>query len=137
MRIERPRQEGELINLTPLIDVVFNLLIFFMVTGSLAAADALEIDPASSTSKMRGDVDDVVFLVDDSGRIALGERIVTKADLPGVVRETLTANPEALIQLKPDTGADAAGVIDIMERIREGGAEYIVLVTVQRSGGGK
>ncbi|MCB2060916.1 MAG: biopolymer transporter ExbD [Novosphingobium sp.] len=136
MRIIRPKPDRELVNLTPLIDIVFNLLIFFMLTGSITAAEALNIDPASSTSRMRGNVEETVVLVDAKGRIALGERIIARQDLPDVIRETLTANPAALIQLKPDSEADAAGVIDIMEGIREGGAEYIVLLTLQRSASG-
>ncbi|MCB2075780.1 MAG: biopolymer transporter ExbD [Novosphingobium sp.] len=133
MRIIRPKPDRELVNLTPLIDIVFNLLIFFMLTGSITAAEALSIDPASSTSRMRGNVEETVVLVDAEGRIALGERIVSRKELPGIIRETLTADPGALIQLKPDGEADAAQVIDIMEGIREGGAEYIVLLTMQRS----
>lgn len=134
MRIIRPRPDKELVNLTPLIDVVFNLLIFFMLTGSISASEALKVKPPSSTSKMRGDVEDTIVLVDEKGRIAMGDRIISREKLPDVIRETLTANPEALIQLKPDGKADAAGVIDVMEGIRSGGAEYIVLLTVQRGG---
>jgi len=65
----------------------------------------------------------------------MGDRVIAREQLSDVIRDTLTANPEALIQLKPDSEADAAGVIAVMEAIREGGAEYIVLMTVQRSGG--
>lgn len=135
MRIIRPKPEKELVNLTPLIDVVFNLLIFFMLTGSISAVEALSIDPATSTSTMRGNVEETVILVDRKGRIAIGDRVIARDQLPDVIRETLTADPEALIQLKPDGKADAADVIDVMEAIRAGGAEYIVLMTVQRSGG--
>ena len=134
MRIIRPKPDKELVNLTPLIDVVFNLLIFFMLTGTITAAEALKVVPPTSTSTMRGNAEESVVLVDKKGRIALGEREITREQLPDVIRETLTANPEALIQLKPDGQADAAGVIDVMEGIRAGGAEYIVLLTVQRVG---
>ena len=75
-------------------------------------------------------------LVDKKGRIAMGARLVAREQLPDVIRDTLTANPEALIQLKPDTQTDATVVIGVMEAIRAGGAEYIVLMTIQRSGGG-
>ncbi len=137
MRLERPREDKDLVNLTPLIDVVFNLLIFFLLTGSMAAAEALKIEPPSSTSRMRGNVEDTVILVDAKGRIAMGDRMIARDRLSDVVRETLTAKPGALIQLKPDARADAAGVIDLMEKIRAGGAEYIVLLTTQRSAGAR
>lgn len=134
MRIIRPKKDKELVSLTPLIDVVFNLLIFFMLTGSISAAEALKVTPPSSTSKMRGNVEDTVFLVDAKGRVALGERMIPRDRLTDVVNDTLTANPGALLQIKPDGKAEAAEVIAIMEDIRAGGAEYVVLLTTKRGG---
>lgn len=134
MRIVRPKEDKELVNLTPLIDVVFNLLIFFMLTGSISTAEAFSINPATSTSTMRGNAEETIILVGKDGRLALGTQEITREQLPDIIRETLTANPGALIQLKPDSQADAAGVIDVMEGIRAGGAEYIVLMTVKRTG---
>lgn len=132
MRIERPGPDRDLVNLTPLIDVVFNLLIFFMLTGAITAAEVLKVEPASSTSAMRGNVEDTVILVDEKGGIAIGDRMIPADRLSQVVRDTLDAHPEALIQVKPDGKADAAHLIDVMEAIRKGGAEYIALLTVQK-----
>lgn len=137
MRIVRPKPEKELVNLTPLIDVVFNLLIFFMLTGSMTAAELLKVDPVSSSSQMRGNVEDTVILVDAKGQIALGDHVITRETLPDAIRKTLTDRPDALIELKPDMQAEAAQVIDILEQIRAGGAEYVVLLTTQRSGGNR
>lgn len=132
MRIIRPKPDRELVNLTPLIDVVFNLLIFFMLTGAITAAEAIKVDPASSESRMRGNVEKTIILVDRKGKIAFGDRMVTLDHLPDVVRQTLTDNPKALIQLKPDGKTDATKVIEVMEAVRKGGAEYIVVLTLQR-----
>lgn len=139
MRIVRPAHHKELVNITPLIDVVFNLLIFFMLSGALTAAEILPVDPARSASDMRGDVRDFVLLIDPDGRIAVGDRLIRREEVQATVRAALAANPKLLIQLKPDAEADAALVIALMEEIRAAGAEYLVLLTVapQLAGGAR
>ncbi len=132
MRLERRKPERELVNITPLIDVVFILLVFFMLAGAIEPAEPFPLAPAASSSEIRGDVQDFVVLVDADGRIALDDRALSRDELVTAVREALTNRPGALIQLKPDAEAEAVTVIRIMEEIRDAGAAYIVLLTVGR-----
>jgi len=133
MRLERRKAERELVNITPLIDVVFILLVFFMLAGAIEPSEPFPLAPAASSSEIRGDVQDFVVLVDADGRIALDDRELSRDDLVAAVRGALTERPGALIQLKPDADADAVTVIKIMEEIRDAGAAYIVLLTVGRA----
>ena len=130
MRIPREKPERELINITPLIDVVFILLVFFMLAGSIEPEDAFPVQPAASSSDTRGDIQDLVILIGQGGEIAINDREVPRDDLEEEIRTILTATPDALIQLKPDGTAEAKEVIAVMEDIRNGGASYIVLLTV-------
>ncbi|MEM6266585.1 MAG: biopolymer transporter ExbD [Pseudomonadota bacterium] len=122
MRLPRERAKRELINITPLIDVVFILLVFFMLAGSIEPKDPFPVQPAASTSDMRGDIQDLVILVGEDGEIAINDRPVERSDLEQEVRTILTRQPDALIQLKPDSGSEAKEVIAVMEDIRNGGA---------------
>lgn len=133
MRLARHKQERELVNITPLIDVVFILLVFFMLAGAIEPSEPFPLSPAASSSEIRGDVQDFVVLINADNRVALDDQALTKEDLTDAVRAALTARPGALIQVKPDAEADAVAVIEIMEHIRDAGASYIVLLTVGRA----
>ncbi|MEO1729664.1 MAG: biopolymer transporter ExbD [Pseudomonadota bacterium] len=130
MKLPREKPQRELINITPLIDVVFILLVFFMLAGSIEPEDAFPVSPAASLSEKRGDIQDLVVLVGQEGEIAINDKTIARGELEPEIRRILTEQPEALIQLKPDAGAKAKEVIAIMEDIRSGGAAYIVLLTV-------
>ena len=130
MKLERHKPERELVNITPLIDVVFILLVFFMLAGAIEPSEPFPLAPAASSSEIRGDVQDFVVLVDSRGRVALDDRELNRDELTQAVNDALTARPGALIQLKPDTDADAVTVIEVMEEIRDAGASYIVLRTI-------
>ncbi len=132
MKLERPKQARELVNITPLIDVVFILLVFFMLAGSIEPKDPFSVSPAQSTAEIRGDIQDFVILIDQDGRVALDDQVLDRADLSSVVIDVMANNPGALIQLKPDAKADAVTVIEVMEDIRDAGAQYLVLLTVGR-----
>ena len=133
MKLARRKPDRELVNITPLIDVVFILLVFFMLAGAIEPSEPFPVSPASSTSEIRGDVQDFVVLVDADGQVALDDQVLSLDDLKLAVHDALTREPDALVQLKPDTGADAIQVIKVMEEIRDAGASYIVLLTVGRA----
>ena len=130
MKLPREKPSRELINITPLIDVVFILLVFFMLAGSIEPEDAFPVTPAASTSDKRGDIQDLVVLIGEEGDVAINDRAIEREALETEIRTILTRQPDALIQLKPDGTAEAKEVIAVMEDIRNGGAAYIVLLTV-------
>jgi biopolymer transport protein ExbD len=99
MKLDRIRPKRELINITPLIDVVFILLVFFMLAGTIEPEDPFTVSPAASASDIRGDVQDFVVLVDADGRVALDDRRLARAALHDAVHEALVSRPDALIQL--------------------------------------
>jgi biopolymer transport protein ExbD len=111
--------QRELVNITPLIDVVFILLVLFMLAGIVKPKEALPVDPTRLDSEIRGGAQDIVVLIDAAGRIAIGDRVLTRDELTGEIGTSLSLDPGLLIQLKPGAAAEAILVIDAMEAIRD------------------
>ena len=110
MRIVREKPKSELINITPLIDVVFILLVFFMLAGSIEPKDAFAISPPASTSKMRGDVQDFVILIDKDGQVAMGEEKLARDEIESRVRQALTSKPARSMVRPPSCQASGARI---------------------------
>ena len=81
MKLPREKPERELINITPLIDVVIFLLVFFMLAGSIEPEDAFPVSPVASTSDLRGDIQDLVVLVGEEGEIAVNDQAIERESL--------------------------------------------------------
>ncbi|MBB4267045.1 ExbD/TolR family protein [Roseospira visakhapatnamensis] len=131
MRFEPARRANDDERILPLINVVFLLLIFFMLAGSLAAMDPFEVAPPRSTSEGLDETRDVLVLVGADGQLALDGVPVPAAAFGAALTERLGETEDAArVRLKADGQAEAGRVVAIMERLHEAGVERVVLLTV-------
>ena len=130
MQFPPRNQEEEPDTILPLINVVFLLLIFFIMTGALHAVDFFNVDPPSSSSVTQGTLDDTVILVSGDGRIAIDNEEVDETDLQLAVSDKLAGNAGAAFRIKADGRVDAARVVEIMELIEAVGVRRVLLLTL-------
>jgi biopolymer transport protein ExbD len=130
MHFTPPRPKNEDDHILPLINVVFLLLIFFMLAGSLSASDPFKIDPAHSASQASPGEMDVQILMGSDGQIALDGVVVSQSDLIATLTPRLAENPEILVRLRADGGINATEVISVMEKLHKIGVSRLKLLTV-------
>ncbi len=123
----RPKDDDQPI--LPLINVVFLLLIFFMIVGHLAAADPFHIEPPTSVSETEPGGQDHLILVGADGRVAFDGTVMDDAALAAALGGD---GEQGQFRLKADGGADAVRLVEIMELMRGAGIEKVHLLTVPR-----
>lgn len=129
MRVQPPRPKNEDERILPLINVVFLLLIFFILTGKLTAIDPIEVTPPRSASEGVIDVQELVVVIGANGDLAFDGELIPQASLPNAVAERLGGDRAAQVWLKADSGADSVQVIAVMEILHEAGVERLKLLT--------
>jgi len=135
----KPKRAGILIDMTPLVDVAFLLLTFFMLTTQFKPPEEVQIDLPSSNSVFKLPESDVMTLsLSKDGRIFMGldsqklrKRVfgeenqlragieVPKDKLAGLLMQARTANPKLRTVIKGDKGAEfgiAQDVMDILQK---------------------
>ncbi len=118
----------------PLINVVFLLLIFFMVAGQLSKTDPVKIKPPVSDSESEAGEPLVQLLVTAEGRLLLAGTDVAADELLHRVRSMLDGRRDRTVHVKADGAADAAAIIGLLEKIKAAGAERVKLLTSVRTG---
>ncbi len=118
----------------PLVNVVFLLLIFFMLAGQLTTPDLFRIEPPFSQSRTRGGSSDAVILLSRQGELGVEGETVTVEQLRNIVAEWLTADPATVVKLKADADADSHDVIALSELLRDQGVSRLLLLTTLPSG---
>ena len=130
MRFRRPRARGEgaLINLTPLIDVVFLLLIFFMVSTSFAIIRGIKVDlPTTTTPREKIEQNIVISLAKD-GKIYLGKTRVSKTELVKRLKAQI-GKKKSLVVVNADKDARHGMVVEVMDLAKQGGAGKLGVLT--------
>ena len=142
-RIKR-RSGGTLVlEITPLIDVVFLLLIFFMLATSFDERSAFKIDlPKSTAAKTKSTLKEVQVLVDKEKNIYLrytdnsGRLQSEKLDLSSfvsVVSEKLNTSESKDVMISADKAIDYGFIVEIMSLLKESGASAINIDTAIKS----
>ncbi|ALF22363.1 hypothetical protein FSDG_02029 [Fusobacterium animalis 7_1] len=146
MKLERikRRSGGTLVlEITPLIDVVFLLLIFFMLATSFDERSAFKIDlPKSTAAKIKSTLKEVQVLVDKEKNIYLrytdnsGKSQSEKLDLSSfvsVVSEKLNTSESKDVMISADKAIDYGFIVEIMSLLKESGATAINIDTAIKS----
>ena len=116
------------INMTPLIDLTFLLLIVFMITMPLVEYSMPVETPQMNASPMPEKNSKVVVLHKD-GRISIDKSSMTTAEMIKFLGNLKVSAPETVILLKADGACSYDKVIDLMKDIKGCGFENISLVT--------
>ncbi len=130
----RPTAEQDVdINLTPLIDVVFLLLIFFMVSTTFVKESEIELTLPQASEELREDpVDRIDVSIDHNGAVFVNQRALINAQL-STIRQALTdARDDAsdpVVIISADAAASHQGVVDVMDAARQAGLYRITFPT--------
>lgn len=130
MRFEGVRRAQSSPNLTPLIDIVFLLLVFFMLTAHFVRDEGIAIElPQAESAVAREDHAALEVLLDAEGKIHLEGSTVEIGELEQQLRSRLENRKEKWVTLKGDKGADLGGAVAIMDAARKAGATAVDVVT--------
>ena len=123
-------KEAEQLDLTPMIDVVFQLLIFFMVTAVFAITPGLDIKLPEAETAQAPDKENPFIVVDQDGNMKLNHKRVTFANLKDelVSKRAILDNTTAII-IQGDERATHGQIVNIMDIAREVGLLDQVIAT--------
>ncbi len=115
------------IDMTPMIDLIFLLLIFFIVTTSFVKETGVEVEkPVASTAQKRED-SSVLIAVTSEGRIFMDNEEVDIRSVRGRVSVMLSDNPKAAAVVIADKNARVETVVEIMDQCRLAGVNHVSL----------
>ena len=116
----------------PLINVVFLLLIFFMLAGGFKMKDPFELKPPQSISEAADDSDLMIVQFGRNGEVAIDGEIVAQDALDRLIEARLSADPPDGARIKAHGAAPAPDVIALFTRLGDAGIDDLRLMTVAR-----
>lgn len=135
MRQRRRRRatEDAAINITPLLDIVFILLIFFIVTTSFAKEFGVDMNrPANAPVKERERAELIAVRIEADGTVFVEDRAVDLRAVRANIESGLARKPQASVVVVAHRAADAGLMVRVVDQARLAGAANVSLAAPAR-----
>ena len=125
-----PRRREARIDISPLVDVVFQLLIFFVITTTFLTDTGLPLDlPDAESGQQETAVQDLSVRVSADGGLRFQGEMLSLADLEARLRQAIAASPDGAVTIYGDGRVDYETVVQVIDLARRAQARGIVLAT--------
>ena len=114
-------EEAE-IDLTPMLDVVFIMLIFFIVVASFIKEAGIEVNRPDNTNSDPSDATSILIRIAGDNQVRMENRRVDVRSVRANVQRLLAEDPDQPVTIKTETGAEMGVFIEVADAAREAGA---------------
>jgi len=125
MYVKRPRRPSQLLNITPLIDVVFILLVFFMLATSFAQYRLIGVDTPAETEISTSEAGSVVILLTTAGGMEFDGEPIDAASLEAHIAGVLAVDPLRGFLVRPEDEVTLQQAVTAFDRTRDAGALFV------------
>ena len=127
MQFRRKSKAEIAINIAPLVDVIFLLVIFFAVSTTFLETAGLKLELPESSSTAKREAEDITVFLGADGTLSFGDEQVDEEQLMERLRAALTETDRKVVVLRADTHTEHGAVVKVMDLIRDSGAEGLTV----------
>lgn len=129
---KRSKEETE-INLTPMLDVVFIMLIFFIVTTSFVKEAGIEVNRPSAKSAEQKSKANILIAIRNNNEIWIDKRLVDVRSIRANIERLKATNTQNSVVIQSDTEAKTGVLVKVMDQIRLAGIFNISISTLKEN----
>ena len=124
IRRHKPDEEWE-INITPMLDIVFIMLIFFIVTAAFVQEPGIDPDRPFAQTAATKERANILIAVSSADEVWMNNRRVALPSVRHLVEAAKASNPESSVVIVADEAASTGIVLDLMDSVRAAGVTSI------------
>ena len=132
-RSRRGADQAE-VNMTPMLDIVFILLIFFIVTWQFARFERdmdISVPAAEETEDKDRQTGEIIVNVREDGSIILNGRVVSESELLSKLEAISEAYPDQAVILRGASDANFQAIINVLDQIKKAGIWNVAFATTK------
>jgi biopolymer transport protein ExbD len=134
MRYNHTDQESSAanVNLTPLIDVVFILLIFFLVTASFTKESGIDVNRPTAQTAVRQEQGNLIIAINKSGEIWIDNQLVDLRTIRAHIERLHAQNPEGTVIILADKESRTGTAVDVLDQVRLAGVSNVAIAAERK-----
>jgi biopolymer transport protein ExbD len=129
MQFTTRKRRKVIINITSLIDVMFMLLVFLMISSTFLDQPGIKLELPKADSSVAVEQKDYVLFVDKAGKMYLNDNDVAFESLEAKIKDALPKMKDSALILKADQDVSHGTVVKIMDIVRKGGVKKLIIGT--------
>jgi biopolymer transport protein ExbD len=129
----KARDEGPAVDLTPVIDMVFNLLIFFLIATTFQQTERelnIALPNAAAAAPISATLREITINVDVAGTIIVNGKAIEAEPLRALIKSAVAANPQQKVTVRGDRQTAYANVVKVLDICKSSGVQEPYLDTV-------
>lgn len=133
MRRKRVRQEEDAdIDITPMLDIVFIMLIFFIVTATFVKESGIDVTRPDAETAVKQNRVAILIAIRDDNEIWINRRQVDLASVRANVEKLHAENPQGGAVIQADRQAETGVLVEIMDQVRLAGVGAISIAAEEK-----
>ena len=133
MRRKRARQEEDPdIDITPMLDIVFIMLIFFIVTATFVKESGIDVTRPDAETAIKQNRVAILIAIRDNNEIWINRRKVDLASVRANIEKLHAENPQGGAVIQADRQAETGVLVEIMDQVRLAGVDAISIAAEEK-----
>ncbi len=128
----RADEDSSAINLTPMLDVVFIMLIFFIVTATFVKESGIDVTRPDAETAVKQNRVAILIAIRDNNEIWINRRKVDLASVRANVEKLHAENPQGGAVIQADRQAETGVLVEIMDQVRLAGVGAISIAAEEK-----
>ncbi|WP_322406115.1 biopolymer transporter ExbD [Idiomarina sp. PL1-037] len=126
MARNRNREEEDAsIDMTPMLDIVFIMLIFFIVTTSFVKEAGIQVNKPEANNTTKEPSANIFIAIRDTGEVWMDKRQVDVERVGANIERLLAEQPTDVVVIQADKQAEHGVVVEVMDQVKEAGIDKI------------
>lgn len=134
-RYRKREDDGAGVDMTPMLDVVFIMLIFFIVTTSFVKEAGVDVNRPSADTAEQQDRGNIMIAIRPNGEIWMDKRQVDIRSVRANVERMRAENPEGTVVILADEQSYTGLLVEVMDQVRLGGVSNVSIAASNGAGG--
>lgn len=126
---QSPEEDVQAIDLTPMLDVVFIMLIFFIVTASFIKEAGIEVNRPEATTWIEKKSASILIAISENNEIWIDKNRVDPRSVRQAIERLLAENPKGTVVIQADSEAQVELIVEITSAAREAGVDNVAVST--------
>jgi biopolymer transport protein ExbD len=131
-RFRRKPEEEAGIDMTPMLDIVFIMLIFFIVTTSFVKESGVDISRPSAATAVKKERANILIGITETGEVWISKRRIDIRSVRANIEKLHAENPEGSVVIQSDKGAKTGLLIQVMDQVKLAGVQNVSIAATAK-----